>query len=73
MEQADQNGMLYRVEGTLTEVISHYYPVYDTGNYPVIKHLSPNLEIMMIFNLGTPIRISLGNTLRSRKLNPGVS
>lgn len=71
MEQVDQNGMLYMVEGALTGVISHYYHIYHTGNYPVIKHLSPNLEIMMIFNLGTSIRISIGNTHPEQEIKPG--
>lgn len=58
MEQADKNGMLYQVEGSLSEVISHYYHVFHSGGEPVIKHFAPNLEIIMVFNFGTPIRIS---------------
>ena len=71
MEQVDQNGMLYRVEGALTGVIGHYYHIYHTGNYPVIKHLSPNLEIMMIFNLGGSVRMSFGNTPPEQEIKPG--
>ena len=70
MEQADQNGMLYTVEAALAGVISHYYHIYNTDNYSVIKHLSPNLEIMMIFNLGTPCRVSFGNTHPGQQIKP---
>lgn len=68
MEQADNNGMLYQVKGTLAAVISHYYHVFNTGDQPVTKHLSPNLEIMMIFNLGTPVPVSFNDTASGREV-----
>lgn len=61
MELADQHGMLYLTEGPLSEVVSHYYHLFNSDNQPMIKHLAPNLEIMMIFNFGPVIRISFGN------------
>lgn len=71
MEQADRNGMLYLVEGNLSEVISHFYHVYNTGYEPVIKHLAPNLEILLIFNFGTPVRISFSNAAPEHEIRNG--
>lgn len=62
MEQEDKNGMLYLVKGHLNEVVSHYYHVYNNDALSVIKHLSPSLEIMMIFNFGTPVHISFNSS-----------
>ena len=72
MEQVDQNGTLYPVEETLKEVINSYYHAYHTGGVPVVKHFSPNLEIVMIFNFGTPVRTSFGNARPDHEVKQGI-
>jgi AraC-like DNA-binding protein len=71
MERPDQNGTLYAVEESLKEVVNHYYHVYNFDGGPVIKHLSPNLEIMLIFNFGTPVHISFNQALAEYELKKG--
>lgn len=71
IEQADSNGMLYPVRGNISEVISHYYHIYHHGTGKIIKHLSPSLEIMMIFNFGTPVLISFNNAIPEEEVGRG--
>jgi AraC-like DNA-binding protein len=73
MEQHDSNGMLYRTDGNLNKVISHYYHIYNTGDTTVAKHLSPSLEIILVFNFGPSIPISFNNSSSPRKLGKGCA
>lgn len=73
MELEDKHGMLYRIDGKLNEVVGHYYHIYNTGNEPVAKHLSPSLEIMLVFNFGTPISISFNNAASSSEIQKGCA
>jgi len=70
MEQ-DKNGMLYRIAGSLSEVISHFYHIFHAGGEPVVKHLSPSLEMLLVFNFGTVIPISFSNSSNSYDLQKG--
>jgi AraC-like DNA-binding protein len=72
METADQNGTIYPVEETLREVVSSFYHAYHKGTEPVVKHFSPNLEILMIFNFGTTIRGSFGNIPPEMEVKQGI-
>jgi len=72
MEQ-DKNGMHYGVEGGLNEVISHFYHIYHTEGEPVIKHLSPSLEMLLVLNFGTDIAISFNNLPSAYKVQKGCA
>lgn len=73
MEQEDKNGMLYMVDGSLNAVISHFYHIYHNVGVPVIKHLSPSLEMLLIFNFGTSIPISFNNASSTKVIKKGCS
>ncbi|KFF02836.1 helix-turn-helix domain-containing protein [Chryseobacterium luteum] len=73
MEQEDKNGMLYTVDGSLNAVISHFYHIYHNGGAPVIKHLSPSLEMLLLFNFGTSIPISFNNSSSTKVIKKGCS
>ena len=73
MEQEDKNGMLYKVEGSLNAVISHFYHIYHNGGAPVIKHLSPSLEMLLLFNFGTSIPISFNKASSTQVIKNGCS
>jgi len=73
MEYDDKNGMLYTVNGSLNEVISHYYHIYHTGDQTIAKHLSPSLEILLIFNFGTTVDISFNNGSFPHKIEKGCA
>lgn len=62
MEHLDLNGQFYEVQHPLNEVVSHFYHLYtaaDSDN--VLKHLSPNFDMLMLFNFGSPIRFSFND------------
>lgn len=64
MEQTDPNGKLFAVEAPLEEVINNCYHLFVAPNQmPVTRHVCPNLEMMLVFNFGTPARISFHNNL----------
>ena len=73
MEQEDKNGMLYTVEGSLNAVIKHFYHIFHYGGVPVIKHLSPSLEMLLLFNFGTPVPISFNNASSTQVIKKGCS
>ena len=73
MEQDDKNGMLYMIDGNLNEVISHYYHIYNPGSKTEVKHLSPSLEILLIFNFGTTVTISFNNASSNYELKKGCA
>jgi AraC-like DNA-binding protein len=62
MEQTDINGALFLVEAPLEEAINTFYhlSVAPDGE-PITRHVCPNLEMMLIFNFGVPVRISFHN------------
>jgi AraC-like DNA-binding protein len=62
MEQTDTNGALFSVEAPLEEVINSFYHLFVTSDgEPVTRHVCPNLEMMLVFNFGAPVRISFHN------------
>lgn len=58
-------GKHFEVQPPLAEIVKHFYCIQTDGDYTeIIGHLSPNFEMMMIFNFGAPVRISFaGNPL----------
>ena len=73
MELDDKNGMLYLIEGNLNEVVSHYYHIYHTGSENVLKHLSPSMEMLLIFNFGSNVPITFNNSSVSQDIKMGCS
>jgi AraC-like DNA-binding protein len=62
MEQTDINEALFLVEAPLEDVInSFYHMMIASDGEPVTRHVCPNLEMMLIFNFGVPVRISFHN------------
>ncbi|MCF0040085.1 helix-turn-helix domain-containing protein [Dyadobacter fanqingshengii] len=62
MEQTDINGALFLVEAPLEDVInSFYHMVVASDGEPITRHVCPNLEMMLVFNFGIPVRISFHN------------
>lgn len=50
------------VEAPLNEVVRHLYCIQTTADFEkMIQHLSPNLEMMLVFNFGKPVRVSFAN------------
>jgi len=57
--EKDQNGQLYEPSSALKGIVSHFYHVFNNPDAaPVIKHVSPSLEMELIFNFGPPVKIS---------------
>ena len=62
MVQTDINEALFSVETPLEEVIHSFYHLsLASDEKPIIQHVCPNLEMMLVFNFGIPIRISFHN------------
>lgn len=62
MEQTDTDEALFEVEAPLQDVINNFYHLCVPANGTAItRHVCPNLEMMLIFNFGVPIRISFHN------------
>jgi AraC-like DNA-binding protein len=62
VEQKDINGKLFLVDEPLSEVINSFYHLFVAPDQePAIRHVCPNLEMMLVFNFGTPVRISFHN------------
>jgi AraC-like DNA-binding protein len=58
MEQ-DKNGKFFEADATLMGVVSHFYQIFQPeGSASIIKHLSPNLEMLLVLNFGPPIPVS---------------
>lgn len=52
-------GRRFEVAGPLSYIVKHFYTTQTTADeLPVIHHLSPNYEMMVIFNFGSPTGIS---------------
>ena len=62
MEQTDKDGALFLVEAPLVEVINNFYYLFAASDgEPVTKHVCPNLEMMLVFTFGVPVRLSFHN------------
>ncbi|MEO6284342.1 MAG: helix-turn-helix domain-containing protein [Dyadobacter sp.] len=62
MEQTDINEALFLVEASLEDVInSFYHMLVASDGEPITRHVCPNLEMMLVFNFGVPVRISFHN------------
>ena len=62
MEETDINEALFLVEAPLNDAInSFYHMMVASGGAPVARHVCPNLEMMLVFNFGVPVRISFHN------------
>lgn len=55
------NGTRYVLNGELTEIVRHIYAIRMPDDAsPVVFHLSPSLEMMLILNFGPPLSFSFG-------------
>jgi AraC-like DNA-binding protein len=55
-------GKHMEVEAPLSEVIKHLYCIQTTADFEkMIQHLSPDLDMMLIFNFGKPVRVSFAD------------
>jgi AraC-like DNA-binding protein len=62
MEQTDINEALFLVEAPLEDVItSFYHMIVASDGAPITRHVCPNLEMMLVFNFGIPVRFSFHN------------
>ncbi|MGY3211439.1 helix-turn-helix domain-containing protein [Mucilaginibacter sp. HD30] len=62
MEQTDINEALFLVEPPLDEVITSFYHLSVPSDEKLVtRHVCPNLEMMLIFNFGIPVRVSFHN------------
>jgi AraC-like DNA-binding protein len=54
-------GEKHPVDARLAKVLGHFYTIRTPLNMePSLYHLSPSLEMMVVFNFGTPVRFSFG-------------
>jgi AraC-like DNA-binding protein len=59
MMEQDKNGKLIAADVSLRGVVSHFYHIFQTpGEAPIIKHISPSLEMLLIFNFGPAVPVS---------------
>ena len=62
MEDSTMDGEFYEVQAPLSDVVSHFYHLQTPATAEVVlKHLSPNFDMLMIFNFGTPVRYSFND------------
>jgi len=55
-------GKRYPVDPRLAGVLSHFYALTTPPDMPLqLHHLSPNLEMMVVFNFGAPVIFSFGD------------
>jgi len=60
--EKDLNGTLYECYDNLKGIVGHFYHIYTREEpEPIVKHLSPTLEIMMVFTFGDPVEVSFGD------------
>ena len=56
-------GKHIEVTGSLREVIKHFYCIRTPDNFaPTDQHLSPSLEMMLVFNFGLPVKVSFADS-----------
>lgn len=54
-------GKKFAIDKRLSGVLSHFYAInIPDGVPPQIHHLSPSLEMMVVFNFGPPVSFSFG-------------
>lgn len=52
-------GKHFEVEPPLSDILKHFYAIQTTTDFEeTIGHLSPNFEMMLIFNFSAPVKIS---------------
>lgn len=52
-------GTLFGVEPPLSDIVRHFYVIRSAGDAATtVAHLSPNYEMMLLFNFGAPVRFS---------------
>ncbi|MGY0041358.1 hypothetical protein [Pedobacter sp. NJ-S-72] len=62
MIDLDLNGQFYEVQHSLNDVVSHFYHLHTAADSDlVLKHLSPNFDMLLLFNFGSPIRFSFND------------
>ena len=55
-------GKHFEVTGPLSEVVRHFYCIQTPPGFEKFdQHLSPDLEMMLVFNFGAPVRISFAD------------
>ena len=60
----DTIGKHVDVSGPLHEAVRYFYCIQTPSDFEKIdQHLSPNLEMMLVFNFGSPVRISFGDNV----------
>jgi len=58
----EQDEIRIEPEGALQEVISHFYCINTSSDFkPVVQHLSPNLQMMLVFNFSLPAKVSFAD------------
>lgn len=58
----ESDGIHIDVESPLNEVVKYLYCIRTPADFETIyQHLSPNLEMMLIFNFGKPMRFSFAD------------
>jgi len=59
----DKTGKHVDVNGPLHEAVRYFYCIQTPSDFEKIdQHLSPNLEMMLVFNFGGPVRMSFGDS-----------
>jgi AraC-like DNA-binding protein len=62
MEDSIMDGEFYEVQAPLIDVVSHFYHLHTPATADVVlKHLSPNFDMLMLFNFGSPVRYSFND------------
>lgn len=57
-------GEKHPIDGELAEVLGHFYTIRTPLKMkPCVCHLAPNLEMMVVFNFGAPVRFSFGDKM----------
>lgn len=52
-------GTLFEVEPPLSDIVKHFYVIQSGGDAATtVAHLSPNYEMMLLFNFSAPVRFS---------------
>jgi AraC-like DNA-binding protein len=52
-------GTLFEVEPPLSDIVKHFYAFHTAADYEeTTGHLSPNYEMVLLFNFGAPVNIS---------------
>lgn len=54
-----QTGIHFQPPAALSEVIKHFYYIRTPSDFErTVQHLSPNFEVMIVFNFGAPLKLS---------------